>query len=473
MLIPSPAWAQSNFEGSLPGGRTAMMGGAAVALGADEATAFMNPAGITRIPGQSFSFSTFALQVGNRTIQNALDPNKRLGVEDPSVGQTQLRIIPNSFCLFLNGPPKDQYSRRSRHKYAMCASATERERLDFAQNRIDSSFSGNQISGVGHSTRMDFVRSTLALAWGLELGHGTSLGVTWRVDNSRFQDSTVAKAYAAQDMVGSLQGLDLARNAWSWDTSLVLGVTSSISRTVTLGASFSTPSQHIFGSYTAVGSLSISNGVTALIQDEGDFRYNIPASIRLGLGFTWPRLTVEVNGSFYGPQAQRARANFDRTGTFFTADQNSDHGTERDSVAERGKPVTNLAAGAEFFMERDFSIVGGVQTDFSGIYNRQDTEFSDVLFRQSKDTIFGALGVSSYGSLGKLLIGVRGSYSWGSVLIADPSATIPNFVALPQNDWTLTLILSGRISFRAVRDTAVRVATPIAGAIDDEDEELE
>ena len=473
MLIPSPARAQSNFEGSLPGGRTAMMGGAAVALGADEATAFMNPAGITRIPGQSFSFSTFALRVGNSSIRTALDPNRRLGIEDPSVGQTQLRILPNSFCLFLNGPPKDKYSRRSRHKYAMCAASTEREQLDFAQNRIDSSFNGQTISGVGHSTAMEFVRSTLALAWGLELGQGTSLGVTWRVDNSRFKDNTIATSYAAQDTVGSLQGLDLARNAWSWDTSLVLGVTSSISRTVTLGASFSTPSQHIFGSYTAIGSLSISNGVTGLVQDVGDFRYSTPASLRLGLGFTWPRLTVEVNANFYGPQAQRARANFDRTGTFFTADRYSLHETERDSVAERGKPVTNLAAGAEFFMERDFSIVGGVQTDFSGIYDRQDTEFADVLFRQNKDTIFGALGVSSYGSLGKLLLGVRGSYSWGSVLIADPSATIPNFVALPQTSWTLTLIMAGRISFRAVRDTAVRVATPIAGAMDVDDEDSE
>lgn len=473
MLLPGQAQAQSNFESSLPGGRTAMMGGAAVALGADEATAFMNPAGITRIPGQSFSFSTFALQVGNRTVNGALDPEQRLGVADASVGQTQLRIIPNSFCLFLNGPPKDKYSRRSRHKYAMCAAATERERLDFSQNRIDSGFGERAISGVGHSTRMDFVRSTLALAWGLELGASTSLGVTWRVDNSRFQDSTIATAYAAEDAVGRMQGIDLARNAWSWDTSLVLGVTSSISRTVTLGASFSTPSQHIFGSYTGVGTVSSSDGETRLIQDVGDFRYNTPASLRLGLGFTWPRLTVEVNGSFYGPQSQRARANFDRTETAFSIDASSAHDTVRDSVQERGRPITNVAAGAEFFLERDFSIVSGVQTDFSGIYARQDSLIEDVLFRQNKDTILAALGVSSYGSLGRLLIGVRGTYSWGEALIADPSADVPHFVALSQHDWTLTLILSGRISFRAVRDTAVRVATPLKDAMDNADEELE
>lgn len=438
-----------------------MMGGAAVALGADEATAFMNPAGITRIPGQSFSFSTFAVTAGNRTIQNALDPEGRLEVPDSTVGQLQLRIIPNTFCLFLNGPPKDQFSRRSRHKYAFCATATERERMEFADNRIQSAFGSSATSGVGHVTRMEFVRSTMAMAWGLELNHKTSVGVTWRVDNSRFADSTSASAYVVDGDVGRLQTLQLSRNAWSWDTALVLGLTTNISRAVTLGVSFSTPSQHLIGSYTGLGALGFSAGAAGLVQDEGDFRYNVPASLRLGLGFTWPRLTFEINGAFYGPQSQRARANFDRTATYFTSDQTAATDTVRGSVAERGIPVTNVSAGIEYFLQRDFSLISGVQTDFSGITDRQDQLMTDVLFRQKKDAIHAAMGVSSYGSMGRLLLGLRGTYAWGQASIADPTLDVPQFDALKQTEWSLSLVLSGRISFRAVRDTAARVAEPM------------
>src|SRR5690606_8466446 len=158
------AFAQSNFDPSRLGGRTAMMGGAAVATGADEATAFMNPAGITRIPGQSFSFTTFAIQLSSRTIQRPLDPNGDLDIDKPDVVKQTLRFIPNTFCLFLDGPPKDRYSGRSRHKYALCAATTERERMGFTRSARANS-GQNLLTGTGQSTDMEFIRSSVVLTW--------------------------------------------------------------------------------------------------------------------------------------------------------------------------------------------------------------------------------------------------------------------------------------------------------------------
>ena len=447
------------------------MGGAAVATGADEATAFMNPAGITRIPGQSFSFSTFALNTNYRSIKGPLDPSRRLRLDQPDVGKISLHIIPNTFCLFLDGPPKDNYSGRSRHKYSLCAASTERERLNFSRNR----FSGNDentFRGFSQSTDAYFVRSTVALSWGISLDSDTSLGVTFRTDNTRFQDHTSATAFSGDHNRGNYQGLSLATETWSWDTSLVIGITSNISRVVTLGAALTTPSQHIVGKYTSHSQLSLENvQANAVIQDDGDFRYNHPGSLRLGLAFSWPRLTIEVDGSFYGPQKQRARGNFDRRIVGFDFDQNGESEVGRANVTEQGRAVTNLSLGSEYFLSRDFSVLGGLGTDFSGLRPRLDTELGDVLFRQRRDSAHLSLGMSSYGRRGRLLLGLYGEYSWGEVLAADPSLDQPRFVALTQSMWSASFIISGQINFRTVAEAAERAAIPLTSLSRGDDEE--
>ncbi len=452
--VAEAAHAQANFEAVQLGGRTSMMGGAAVVSGEDEATAFINPAAITRIPGQSLSFSTFAVQLTGRSIGGALDPSESLGLSSSDASDLNLRIVPNTFCLFLDGPPKNSTSYRSRHKYAMCAAATEREVFDLPQNESEGS------TGAAHATRIEFVRSTMAFAWGLQLNRDTSMGVTLRVDNAVLEDSTSASAY---DVGGAgLDSLSHAVDAWSWDTSVVVGLTSAISRVVSVGASLTTPSQHLLGYYEGHTTWAPASGGQGLVQYHGDFRYNHPGGLKVGTSFTWPRLVFEIDGSFYGPQRRLASASFDERGVVSDGSgQTTGPLIGRGSVSERGKPVTNIAVGAEYFLQQDFSLVTGIQTDFSGLHARQTSQPQDILFRQRKDMIHAAIGVSSYGSAGRLLLGLRGHLGFGDILIADPAASVPQFTALRQTEWGLSLLVSGRISFRSVRDTAVRAATPL------------
>lgn len=476
LLCPSRAFAQANYEGAQLGGRTAMMGGAVVATGEDEATAFVNPSGITRIPGQSFSFSTFAVQMRNRTMVSSLDATDRLGLEAADVSKFRLRIIPNTFCLFLDGAPKDEYSGKSRHKYAVCAAATEREEFDFTRNRT--SVTDDGVNATGHSTQMKFVRSTMAASWGLELTDDTSIGVTFRTDNARLRDTTEASAFSSEGNTGRLATVTRSTNAWSWDTSVTIGLTSYLSRHVTLGAALTTPSQHIFGRYIGVASASSTGGLPhTLTQDHGDFRYNHPGSLRLGLAFSWPRLIVEADGAFYGPQRQLARANFDRTvtsvqGSGVLQEETSGVGTSvRASLVEPGAAVTNLSLGTEYFLERNFSLVAGLQTDFSGLHPRQSSLPNEVLFRQQKDSIHAAVGVTSYGQSGRLLLGVRGQYSKGSILMADATLQEPKFVTLPQREWGLSLVVSGSLSIRAIGARAAKAGLPLPRGAGDDSEE--
>jgi hypothetical protein len=119
-----------------------------------------------------------------------------------------------------------------------------------------------------------------------------------------------------------------------------------------------------------------------------------------------------------------------------------------------------------------------VQTDFSGLHKREDSLATNVLFRQQKDAVHAALGVSTYGESGRLLLGVRGHVARGNILIADAALAQPGFVALPQSEWGLNLLVSGTITFRAVRDAAEK-AIPLAprnssrGDKEDDEEEVE
>jgi hypothetical protein len=291
--------------------------------------------------------------------------------------------------------------------------------------------------------------------------------VTARVDNTILEDDSSTTTFDGTNGMGEMHSLSVNRDAWSWDTSLVIGLTSNISRVVTLGASLTTPSQHLLGSYTSNSSVGYSG--QAAFLDNGDFRYNQPGGLRLGLAFSWPRFLLEVDGSFYGPQRQLAQASFDRGIT--EADGTGDLVGERDrgTITERGKPVTNLAVGMEYFLDQSFSVIAGAQTDFSGVQTLADSPIRDVLFRNRKDAVHVSLGVGKYGKAGRLLLGLRGQYASGKVLIADAAPAVPNFVALNQNEWGLSLIVSGRISFEAVRDAAVRVAEPLTGGSDSED----
>ena len=119
-----------------------------------------------------------------------------------------------------------------------------------------------------------------------------------------------------------------------------------------------------------------------------------------------------------------------------------------------------MLAPTTFFI-LTISIISGFQTDFSGIHPRADINATDLLFRQEKDSYHAAIGVSSYGERERLLIGLRGHYSRGSILMGDAALQEPGFVSLSQSEWGVSLVLSGRISFRSVANTAARAATPL------------
>ncbi len=470
-MLPGVAFAQANYDGVILGGRTAMMGGAAVAKGSDGATAFVNPAGLIRIPGESFAFSTVAMQATSRTVNSQLDPTGALSLDPKPTQEFNLRILPNTFCLFLDGPPKDDYSGRSRHKYGLCVANTENQ--DFTlSNNLQGAPLADANTAAAVSTQMLFNRTSVAFAWGFELFEGTNIGVTARVDHSSLFDQTASNVFARFRTQAGMQSMTHIRQGSSWDSSVTVGLTQEISRVVTLGVSLATPTLHLLGGYRGSDVLAPTAGdVSSLVQDLGDFRYNQPSTLRMGLAFAWPKLNFEVNGNFYGAQEVLARAKFDRLRTLTQEGALLGQTDQQGALTERSRPVVNLAAGLEAFLEPDFSVIGGIQTDFSGLEHRRETRADQTLFRQRMDTIHGAVGVVTYGSAGSLLLGFRGFYSYGDILLPDATRDVGYFVPVGQSQFGLSFVISGQISFEAVRDTAARAAKPLVKKKRGDDEE--
>jgi hypothetical protein len=424
-----------------------MMGGASTARGSDGAVLFTNPAGITRIPGESFSFGTVAAAFSQRFVNDITDPRHRFGFEGPGTTELDFRILPNTFCLFLDGAPRDRNSQRSRHKYGICVADVEQESFASNENRL------SELGALSISSRYQFRRTTGIASWGLELFRGTSIGVSARLENTGLDDTTTESVFHSD----SSQVFGHSRRGLSWDSSVTIGLTHLVSKHVTLGASLTTPAQHILGFYKGSNSVLTGGGSELrLTQDDGDFSYTTPAALRLGVAFAWPSFNLEFDANIYAADSAIGRARFTRT-SLLAGDVN----IGRAEIVEPARPLTNISVGIERFVQRDFSVLAGFQTDFTGLAPRTDGLARQALFRQERDSFSLAIGVSSYGSQGSILLGLRGTYSYGTALVPDPGASEGAFVALPQSRYTVALILAGQLSFEGVRDTALRAASPL------------
>lgn len=424
-----------------------MMGGASTARGSDGAVLFTNPAGITRIPGESFSFGTVAAAFSQRFVNDITDPRHRFGFDNPGTTELDFRILPNTFCLFLDGAPRDRNSQRSRHKYGICVADVEQESFASNENRLSA------LGALSISSRYQFRRSTGIASWGLELFRGTSIGVSARLENTGLDDTTTESVVLG----GTSQAFGHSRRGLSWDSSVTIGLTHLLSKHVTLGASLTTPSQHIIGFYKGSNSLLTGgDNELKLTQDDGDFSYTTPAALRLGVAFAWPSFNLEFDANMYAADASLGRARFTRTTLLGGAPS-----VGRAEIVEPARPLTNISVGIERFVQRDFSILAGFQTDFTGLAPRADGLARASLFRQERDSYSLAIGVSSYGSQGTILLGLRGTYSHGTALVPEPGSAEGTFVALPQIRYSIALILAGQLSFEGVRDTALRAASPL------------
>jgi len=472
------ALAQGNPYGAPIGGRSALMGNTGVALGIDGAAPFLNPATIVRLDDHRFAFSVnffnFTLsQLSGFHQPGPVDAAQFGNVALSGTGLTSsaFNVLPSTLCLFFtlaDGSPDPNAAVTNlsswRQKLAICLGTTESQSVGFSALP----FSGT--TSIGPTIQSQ----SLVATWSrLNLGPSYSVAVSRRLafgislhgvlsSESYILDSSAITAAATNGAVQS--SLGIAGGASSFDISAIVGAIYSAAP-YTFGLSFTAPAIHALGGYTGTMHDAYGSGATAnatIANATGSFTAGPPIRVALGAGVEWPRLSLELNESLYIPSPSGFAAAV--TGTTTTL-----AGTALMTVPLAATysvpehPVLNTAAGAEYFVKKDFSLVGGASFNLSALPPLAATLSPGNLIQERQNTVTASAGVGTYGRGGTLLLGFQLGYGWGESLAPNPYVTPNDLSVIDTHTYSVMLILAGSTSLKNLGHAVVRIQNVISG----------
>ncbi|MEO6576823.1 MAG: hypothetical protein ABIP89_23450, partial [Polyangiaceae bacterium] len=127
------------------------------------------------------------------------------------------------------------------------------------------------------------------------------------------------------------------------------------------------------------------------------------------------------------------------------------------TYATRTRPTVNVAAGAEYFITPNFSVLGGASTDFSASAPLDTTMILGNFEKQRTSRVLVSGGIGSYGDSGDILIGTQLSYGWGQALAVNPYVLPNEYAIISTQEYGAMLILAGSTNLKAIRRAVERV----------------
>ena len=477
---PRKARAQGNAYAAPIGGRSALMGNTGVALGVDGAAPFLNPATIVRLDDQRFAFSVNFYEFSVNHFSNWHQPGQvdttqfgNVSLSGTSLTSSGFSGLPSTLCLFFTlakGSP-DADARVAnldswRQKLALCLGTTENQGVAFAAVPFSGTTSFGQTTQA-QSLIQSWNRLNIGPSYSIALTHRLALGVSLHAvytTESYLLNSSTLTSSANNSAVGSALGI--SGGGSSMDVASILGATYGWDR-YTFGASVSVPSVHVLGSYTGVqhedyeggtssGTASISNGT-------GTLSAGPPVRVAVGAGAEWPSLTLELDESLYIPSPSGFSAAVTGTtsalanGAVMTSSFASKLGVAK-------HVVVNTSVGAEYFLTRDFSVVGGLALNLSALAALAPASGVGNLVQERESTATLSAGVGSYSKTGNVLIGFQLGYGWGSSLAVDPYVTPNQLAVIDTQAYSALLILSGSTSLKSLGHAVEHIEKVISGA---------
>jgi hypothetical protein len=436
------------------------MGGTGVADGKDSAVALQNPASTVGIEGTSFAFSTFFIQLTSRWVNPQQDQLPELDLRRAQFDQTELRVLPNSTCLFFD-VRKVPNQRKGHHKGNICLAEPENQSFELATTVLAEAVNGRG----GFQQRFVaqvYSKKVYSIGWATSLSEQISIGFNPMLEEVGYKDmegiqTVLTDDAALSDALGadgrSLSNIITGR-AGAFALSVLAGVQWRLSDDFVFGASLHTPSLHVTGSYEGHrSSESVSSSVEQYVQEKGSARFTYPMRIALGIAGKVKGITFEADGYFHGGRDDFAVINATRQ--FVTVDDGiiTEAASEPTVYQEGVRPVVNVGVGAEIPLSSSWAIVTGLLTDFSGLRPRQSgSSLDETLFRSRLDAVHGSLGVAWTPRAGSVLMGMRGFYGEGEMAIADPRQAPPLRLAAPQAQWGLSFVLSGQLTLELLAE---------------------
>jgi len=473
--VAIPALANGNHHSAPLGGRSAVMGGTGIALGVDGAAPFLNPAAIVRIEEGSLAFSSRFFRFSERTIvafhePGAVDAGRfgTLELEETTLRESSLDTIPGSACFFFASsswrPPE---TRAGKQHFALCLAKTEQSEF-FLTGVPFRRASAGRIVDQTQSLRQEWSRRSGGPSWGYYLTDRIAVGASVFVTRSKYRNIVNASTVVADDATGAAVATSYqsALNAYSWELAAHLGVTYQLSNPLTLGLSVRTPAVHLVGGadYGLFTSFDDGAAEERIAIAEGTYVARPPPSIGVGLGAEAGRVRVEVDAVFHTGQNEYAQIELDRDTVDVSGGVVSARARDKLVLSDDVGAVLNGGAGVEWFVARDLSLLGGIETDVNALPERKASTIDQRVFRSRLDVLAASVGMAYYGTRGDVLVGLRGDYGSGEIAVVNPFVEPSRFEIVDQHEWGVMLILAGRLSLKNLGRAADRVDDALTGA---------
>lgn len=466
-LLASGARAQGNDLSAPTGGRSTLMGNTGVALARDGSAPFYNPATIVRIRDERLAFSVnfYSLEIAHFSDwyrPGSIDSERfgDQGVEDTGLTQTSFRALPDSLCLFftledlasiatLQDIEEDETTQPLK-KLAVCFATLESDDVDMqalAYRGMTAAGLTTQAQSLQRRWNRTYIGPTYSQYLSKSFALGGSIQVVYTDGSFGLNSSSVS---AALDGSGVASTLGASGDGHSFEVTALIGATYAFDG-VTLGASIRTPSLHLFGDYTGTINRSDSTSTegTLIADGTGSMVAPPPTRVALGVGFTWPRLTLELDLALDLPLQHALETSLDVRRYTIGAD-GVEANRSQETLEIDGVATLHPSVGLEYFVRPGLSALAGLSVNFSGLAPLESTGSVGNPLQARTNHISMSLGVGSYWRGGELLFGFQLDYAWGQSLAINPYAVPNSWGVIDRQAFRLMFVMAGASSLNAI-----------------------
>ncbi len=474
--------AQGNDRSAPTGGRSELMGNTGVALAKDGSAPFLNPATIGMIEDERVAFSVNFYTYSNTHYSGWDQP----GPTDPQFGKLALTSngdsasrfhgLPSTLCLFFtlaglvesDAEGNARGERRGRQKLAFCIGSLEADGISL--NAL--AFRGATPAGATVQTESITrgwnrlyigptysVSVTDALALGASL-HGVVTSDSFVVDGNSITSITGGNALSS--------GMGTSGYGYSFDLAATLGATYRMGM-VTLGASAELPALHVLGRFqsTSHNENSAADATDNVTNGAGYFSARPPMRVAAGVGIEWPRLTLEADESFDFPSSSAISSTMRVDSTDLMAGVPKTTSFDARYLVS-ARPMLNTSVGAEYFVTRGFSLIGGGSTNFSTLKALSPTESVGNLVQSRTNHAALSFGIGSYGGGRDILIGLQLDYGWGQALVVNPYQVPNTWSVIGTQTYSAMAVLAGATDLRTIGRAVEKVRNAVFTGTPDE-----
>ncbi|HEY1959346.1 MAG TPA: hypothetical protein VGH28_27235 [Polyangiaceae bacterium] len=429
VLLAPAARAQGNYRSAALGGRSALMGDSGIALGTDGAAPFLNPATVTHVE------STLAVSVSFLSVDITHAANWYAPGAD--ITRVSGNAIPSTFCLFFDLPrlftPDDKSSDAGNQKLATCFGTTELQSFDWVGQGFQS---GGAIQTS--SVRWGWQRFVVGPSYAANVTRALAIGAAVQGAFTNFSSFASVGSTATDGSSSSV--FEDGSSGSDFGLSAILGATLTLGH-FTIGATVQSPDVSVYGHgnlSTYIASSTAGSSMTYFGQ--GSFHGREPTRFGLGLGYEWPRGTIELDGQL--ALADGSAVQLDTNGTQLATPGAALTATEVDRNT-RFQPTLNASLGAELYVRPTLSILAGFATDFSAV----DGIASTGVAPSRENRLLASFGIGSHSDAGTVIVGAQAYYGWGQML---GYASAPTVAPIDIQSTGVLLVLAGATNFKSI-----------------------